>query len=372
MSSSPSDLVRRWPTLVAILSTRKLRTPDLRNLLELVLSDGDDPTEAELTGKEETQTPSPRLTPVERLLLLLTQVDLSFRRKLVDLEPTDDDNRKYWQALTYLKRLLVMSLSQATPARALSDVERTRLYAQLTSVSFHCARLNPIRGRWRRSTRLISEHHLDALGSRLERLPSADRDVEQLKTLWLYRKARAIVRSAPENASALLASLFQRSGGVVPKGIFFHASRALFDLPPSRRKDVLAQSRVAIATTFARLGVRRVLDRIALLICLVQDAIYADAADTADALYDAEREFSSAMFTDLSFVAPHARSELNRLRHDVFSQLDAMPRPVCADTDMGRLYAALPRRLRGDFEKSGRHIPEGWETFEPGDDVPLR
>ena len=72
----------------------------------------------------------------------------------------------------------------------------------------------------------------------------------------------------------------------------------------------MAQSRVALATSFARLGVRRVLDRTALLMCLVQDAICSDAPDTADVLYNAERALSTAMFTELPMIAPHARSEL--------------------------------------------------------------
>ncbi|WP_205248559.1 hypothetical protein, partial [Escherichia coli] len=85
----------------------------------------------------------------------------------------------------------------------------------------------------------------------------------------------------------------------VPKGLFFHAARALFELHALHRRNVMSECRIAVATAFARLGPPRVLDRIALLLCVTQSAIYADAGDTVDTLRKAEVALSRAMMAEL-------------------------------------------------------------------------
>jgi len=278
-------LREQWRALLVEVCDDRLPRTRLRDILDLLLYDGEDVRRCDLLPPSNPETSnSPVLTPVERLLLFVT---IAFGRLYPELKEARDDqtsNPKYvrcFRCINNLRRLVHLALN-ATPARAFSVIDKLRLYVQWSSFTYWYTQVHPIQS-FRSAGREFSLSQLTRLEERLEELPGADPEIESLRAQCLYRRAvgAARIRHESAKAAACLTKLLTMSSRALQPGLYFHAARQVLRLPLNCQRAVLRDCRMALATAFAFAPEGRTLDRIGIGYLLAQDASLRGAGELA-------------------------------------------------------------------------------------------
>jgi len=357
----------QWKSFLDQVCTTRLSQARLREILDVLLYDGEDIRQCNIFGVSSSDDPSPVLSPVERLLLFVRialgrlQGDLSLAR----LDPTfrTTQPQHFWYHRN-LKRLVNLALSSTTP-RAFSRIDRLRLYAQWSSLSYLSSQLHH-HERVRQAGHASSRFQLTRLEEQIEALPQ-DVEVQSIRALCLYRRAVHAIRTRParfDEAASYLRELLMLPARAVPPGLYLHCARRLYRLPFQFRRKILHESRQLLANAFALIPPSRSFDRIGLAYLLAQDALICGAPTLA-------KDFS-AVAGRLSALEPQpayndrATRHIAWLRDQIAVQIeDERYPPRDAELPIDNLMSEVRQALETSVEKAYEFLSyrDARETF---------
>jgi hypothetical protein len=285
---------KRWKEHLDELCLTRVTRARLRIILRSIFHDGED---VRIRGsREESQldfsfTP----TPVEQILRFVSEAFSRLQEPLTDLLDEDEsesegeaqarrqrylnEHPEHFQRFGNLRLLVRLSLCPKPP-RALSDLERLRLFAQWSNLRYKCAQLTG-KPEAQETARNISLLHLKRIEEEIAYLSTSDREVQALRAQCLYRRATIAAWNHPSIAAEHLRGLFAMESSEIPAGLYFHAARRLSRLPVEDRVRILSETRTLLARAFALIDQSRVLDRVGICLLLGLDAVGCLAPDTA-------------------------------------------------------------------------------------------
>jgi hypothetical protein len=286
MSNTPGKILRNeWQALLGEIARDRLPRRRLQIVLGTVLYDGEDIGRSYLVASKRHSARSPILTPLERLLLFVATAFRNSYPSLKEARSHQTWDPKYagcFHAVSNLRRMVYIAYNSVS-VRPFSAIERLRLYAAWSNLTYWCTQVHPILA-LRPRGREISASQLLTLEKRLAEVPATDQEIEALRAYCLYRRAVGAATAQPREP-AIAAAYFTRvlsvPSTVLQPGLYFHAAKHLLRLPREFQRQVLRECRMALATAFAMMREKRTLDRIGIGYMLAQDASLCGAAGLA-------------------------------------------------------------------------------------------